>query len=48
VVERSVLGARSRVGDGAALRGLTVVGDDVEIEPGAVFDGVRVPDEDAA
>jgi len=48
VVERSVLGARSRVGDGAALRGLTVVGDDVEIEPGAVFDGARVPDEDAA
>jgi hypothetical protein len=33
------------VGAGARLSGLTVVGDEVEIESGAVLDGVRLPEE---
>ncbi len=47
VVERSILGARSQVGAGAHLAGLSVVGDDVQVDIGAVLDGVRLPDEDA-
>ena len=44
VLEGALVGVRSVVGAGAVLRDLTVVGDDVTIEPGAVLSRVRVPD----
>jgi mannose-1-phosphate guanylyltransferase len=46
VVEGAIVGARSSIGTGAMLRDLTVVGNDVRVDPGAVLDGARVPDED--
>ena len=45
-VEGAIVGARSVIGPGAVLRGLSVIGDDVLVEPGAVLEGTRVPDEE--
>ncbi|MEM9712953.1 MAG: NDP-sugar synthase [Actinomycetota bacterium] len=42
-VERSLVGEGATVGAGAQVRALSVVGDGVEIEPGTVLDGERVP-----
>jgi mannose-1-phosphate guanylyltransferase len=47
-VEGSVLGARSVVGPGATVRGLTVVGDDVEVPAETSLVGVRLPEEQPA
>jgi mannose-1-phosphate guanylyltransferase len=46
VVLDSVVGPGSAVGPGAELRGLTVLGDEVVVEAGAVLDGVVRPERD--
>ncbi|HVN50980.1 MAG TPA: NDP-sugar synthase [Acidimicrobiales bacterium] len=46
LVDGSIVGARATVGAGAVLRELAVVGDDVQVDAGAVLAGVRVPDQD--
>jgi mannose-1-phosphate guanylyltransferase len=46
VVESTIVGAGSVVGAGARLSGLSVIGDDIEIEDGAELDGARLPDEE--
>ena len=43
VVEGSILGPGAVVGEGARLCGLSVVGEGMRVEPGAVLDGARVP-----
>ncbi len=43
-VESSVIGPRATVGVEARVRGLSVIGDDVEVAPRAVVDGERVPE----
>jgi mannose-1-phosphate guanylyltransferase len=42
-VDASVVGARAVVGEGAVVRELSVVGDDVVIDPSARVDGDRIP-----
>ncbi len=44
IVERSLVGAGARVGAGAEVLGLSVIGDGVEVTPGAVLVGDRLPD----
>jgi len=46
VVESTIVGAGSVVGAGARLSGLSVIGDDIEIEDGTELDGARLPDEE--
>jgi mannose-1-phosphate guanylyltransferase len=43
LVEGSVLGVRAEVGAGAQVTALSVVGDDVHVEPGVVLEGARRP-----
>jgi mannose-1-phosphate guanylyltransferase len=47
-LDGAIVGARSVIGAGAVLRGLTVIGDEVVVEAGTIHDGVRVPDEEIA
>jgi mannose-1-phosphate guanylyltransferase len=42
-VERSILGDGALVGEGCRIRPISVVGPGVEVEPGTVLDGQRVP-----
>jgi mannose-1-phosphate guanylyltransferase len=44
VVEGSIVGEGAVVGEGARLAGLCVVGGSAKVEPGAVLDGVRLPE----
>jgi mannose-1-phosphate guanylyltransferase len=46
VIDGAIVGARSVIGVGAVLRGLSVIGDDVSVDPGAVLEGTKVPDEE--
>jgi ADP-glucose pyrophosphorylase len=43
VVDHSILGRGARVGDGAEVTGVSVLGDDYVVEPGAHLDGARLP-----
>lgn len=47
-VHRSIVGNGATIGSGAELLDLTVVGSEVEIEPGARLTGERVPQDEAA
>lgn len=42
-VERAIIGRRARVGAGAVVGDLTVLGDEVVVDPGTVARGVRIP-----
>ncbi|HEX2047734.1 MAG TPA: NDP-sugar synthase [Acidimicrobiales bacterium] len=44
VVDRSILGPGVRVGEGAEVSGLSVLGADYQVEPGARLHGARLPD----
>jgi len=44
VVDRSVVGPRAVIGEGASLGDLTMIGDDVIIDPGVALDGARIPE----
>jgi mannose-1-phosphate guanylyltransferase len=44
VIEGSVVGQGSTVGDGARVGGLSVIGQDVNVEAGAVLDAARLPE----
>lgn len=44
VIEESIVGAGAVIGAGAKLSGLTVVGSEVDVPPGLVLDGARVPE----
>jgi mannose-1-phosphate guanylyltransferase len=43
-VRGSIVGPRARVGAGARVEALSVVGDDVVVEPEAHLTGARVPE----
>jgi mannose-1-phosphate guanylyltransferase len=43
VVSRSVLGRGARVGAGAEVSGVSVLGDGYVVEPGTQLDGARLP-----
>jgi mannose-1-phosphate guanylyltransferase len=48
VVDGSIVGPRARIGAGARLGELSVVGDDVVVDPAMQLSGARVPDESPA
>jgi ADP-glucose pyrophosphorylase len=43
VIEDSIIGPGATVGTGATLSGLTVIGHDIQIDPGLALVGARVP-----
>jgi NDP-sugar pyrophosphorylase family protein len=43
-VHRSLVGSGATIGAGAAVEGLSVIGDGVRVDPGAHLDGSRVPE----
>jgi mannose-1-phosphate guanylyltransferase len=45
LVDGSVIGAGARVGEGAVLSGMTVIGDRYEVRAAAHLDGARLPEE---
>jgi mannose-1-phosphate guanylyltransferase len=47
VVQRSIVGREARVRTGGRVSGLSVLGTAVEVAPGQVVDGARIPTEDA-
>ena len=45
LIDGSVIGAGARIGEGAVLSGMTVIGDRYEVRAGAHLDGARLPEE---